>query len=270
VRVVVCWKWAPRTLLVDPLTAAITPDLHSFGPSPADQAALEVALTLGAEVTVVSAGPAAADAMLRDALAAGAAAARRCPAVGDEASAAVARAIAATIGDTADLVLCGDYSADRGSGSVPAFLAAELGFAQALGAVALGPASDGGGEALTVERRLDGGRRERLRVALPAVVSVEGAVARLRRAPLARVLSAQDAPIELGGAVAAAAPDGGVDEPYRPRPLPLAAPTGSPLRRIEELTAAMSDREPPRVLVLEPAEAADAILAQLRAWQYLP
>jgi hypothetical protein len=39
-----------------------------------------------------------------------------------------------------------------------------------------------------------------------------------------------------------------------------------PLDRILQLTAAATPRRPPRTLVLEPAEAADAILEQLRQW----
>ena len=52
-------------------------------------------------------------------------------------SAAVAPALAAVAAGR-DWVVCGDVSADRGSGSVPAFLAAELDAAQALGLVAVG------------------------------------------------------------------------------------------------------------------------------------
>ena len=49
----------------------------------------------------------------------------------------MAAALAAAPRPGAGLVLCGDLSADRGSGSVPAFLAAHLGAAQALGLVAV-------------------------------------------------------------------------------------------------------------------------------------
>ena len=51
-------------------------------------------------------------------------------------SAVVATAIAAVLGAARiTSVWCGDHSLDRGSGAVPAFLAAELGSAQALGLV---------------------------------------------------------------------------------------------------------------------------------------
>ena len=98
----------------------------------------------------------------------------------------------------ARFVLCGDASLDRGSGSVPAFVAAALGCAQALGLTSLA-VEDGEHGAVLVERRLDGGRRERLRVAAPAVLSVQSGL-RLRRAPLAGVLAAREARIEVDAA----------------------------------------------------------------------
>ncbi|MEO5900748.1 MAG: putative mycofactocin-associated electron transfer flavoprotein, partial [Ilumatobacteraceae bacterium] len=165
-------------------------DERFAGVSAADQAAVEMALRhaalLGDEVVVVTAGPPAADAVLRDALACGAARVVRID-LGtdlhldidiDIASAAVAAALAGVVRGAA-FVWCGDYSTDRGSGSVPAFLAAELGARQALGVVAV---SLGDGTTLEATRRLDGGRREVLAVTAPAVLSVEGAAARQRRA----------------------------------------------------------------------------------------
>ena len=73
---------------------------------------------------------------LREALAVGAARAVRIDAPGDVRRATPVAAALATVVAGATWVVCGDVSADRGSGSVPAFLAAELGVAQALGLVA--------------------------------------------------------------------------------------------------------------------------------------
>ena len=42
------------------------------------------------------------------------------------------------------------------------------------------------------------------------------------------------------------------------------------LDRIVALTGALVDRNPPRTVVLDPSEAADAIVEQLRSWGYLP
>ena len=107
--------------------------------------------------------------MLKDALAAGATGALRVEPArrssrpraaelvggGQNRPAALAAAVRERYG-VPDLVLCGDRSADRGTGSFPAFLAAALNAAQALGVVRLEPEGDG---ELRVHRRLDGGRR---------------------------------------------------------------------------------------------------------------
>ncbi len=194
--IVAALSWSWRETEVDPLTGAVSADRRDRGPGQSELAALEHALRLGQrlDVRVVAAtvGPAEADAMLRDALAAGAADALRIepaswtagprPAglVGgeQESAAALAAALREHYG-VPDLVLCGDRSADRATGSFPAFLAASLGAAQALGVVRMEAQDDG---VLRVHRRLDGGRREVLLVRRPAVVSVEAAGVRLRRA----------------------------------------------------------------------------------------
>ena len=120
---------------------------------------------------------------VREAIAAGATSAVRVDASTELDSQVVAVALAEHLGDR-DLVVCGDYSLDRGTGSVPAFLAGELSMAQALGLLEVGVDRDDAG-ALRVVRRLDGGRREILDVTPPAVLSVEGSAASLRRASLA-------------------------------------------------------------------------------------
>ncbi len=229
--------------------------------------ALRLAPARATEVIAITAGSAAAEPMLRDALAAGAARAIRVDVADGAPSDDVANALAASIPADVDLVLCGDWSLDRGSGSVPAYLAAHRGAAQALGLVTLRDA----GSAITAERRLDGGRREHLRVHAPAVLSVEGASARLRRAPLDGVVRARDAEIHvIHDHFAHRAPDAVRRGPYRPRARTLPAPSGTEARdRILALTGALVDREPPQRLVLSPADAADRLLDQLRRWGYL-
>jgi electron transfer flavoprotein beta subunit len=212
---------------------------------------------------------------LRDAVAAGAARAVRIDGLGAPGAAPsdrVAAALAAVLSD-ARVVVCGDRSLDRGSGSVPAFLAARLGAAQALGATAVDRAD---GDALVVTRRLDGGRRERLRVPAggPAVISVEGGAARLRRASLPGVVAARAVAVEV---VAAAAARGTAVPPrtvrtaaHRPRPRRRPAPVGAdPHARILTLTGAMVARTPPVLVHLEPMAAAARILDQLRQWGYV-
>jgi electron transfer flavoprotein beta subunit len=279
------WSW--RETEVDPLTGAVSADRRDRGPGQSELAALEHALRLAqrwdARVVAATVGPAEADAMLRDALAAGAADALRVePASwtagprpaglvggGQESAAALAAALRQRYG-VPDLVLCGDRSADRGTGSFPAFLAAALSAAQVLGVVRMEP-EDGG--VLRVHRRLDGGRREVLLVRRPAVVSVEAAGVRLRRAGLPATLASGHAAIPVARAPAATAAHRirvlGA-HPYRPRPRELAGPSGSALRRTLELTGALVERTPPTVLgPLSPGQAADELLGYLRRHGYL-
>ena len=183
----------------------------------------------------------------------------------DVESAAVARALAGVLAG-ASWVVCGDASADRGSGAVPAFLAAELGASQALGLVAVAPAVDG----VRATRRLDGGRRELLAVGAPAVLSVEGAAARLRRAVAAR--RAGRPPRRDRGR---ARPDGPVEHPdaaqrYRPR---AARPGGArPAPRspgcCSSPTRPAARSTTHELVTLDPADAAERILAALAEWGY--
>jgi electron transfer flavoprotein beta subunit len=271
--VVACLKWVDARPGVDPLTGAVTTDARSSGPSDADRAALEWALRLGEArdevVLAVTAGGSGADAVLREAVAAGAGRAVRVALDPRSPSAEVAEAIASAL-DAPSIVVCGAWSLDRGTGSMPAFLAGRLGAAQALGLVTLDLA---GRDDLGAERRLDGGRRERLRVPTPAVLSVEGGSARLRRASVAGVLAAGDAVIEVvpTGARTSTGRAFPPSVPYRPRPTELAAPSPAldARHRTLALTGALSPRIPPETVVLEPAAAADRLLAQLRGWGYL-
>jgi len=268
----VCLKWVERRPEVDPLTGEVVTDPRTSGASDADLAALEQALRLASrwesEVVAVTAGPAGAEAVLREALAAGAARAVRVDLPAGAPSEDVAAELAAVLGGAgAEVVLCGDWSLDRGSGAVPAFLAARLGAAQALGLV--GFTVDG--REVLAERRLDGGRRERLRVRAPMVLSVEGGVA-LRRAPVDALLRAKAADVEVvAGGHHRHGPVAAEVRPYRPRArvLPPPSPALSARERILALTGALVERTPPEQVVLDPPEAADRILAQLRTWGYL-
>jgi electron transfer flavoprotein beta subunit len=278
------WSWQEAD--VDPLTGAISASPHDRGPDRADFAALEHAMSLAekwdAQVIAATIGPAEADEMLKDALAAGATGALRVESArgssrprpaelvggGQNRPAAFAAALRQRYG-VPDLVLCGDRSADRGTGSFPAFLAAALNAAQALGVVRLEPEGDG---ELRVHRRLDGGRREVLRVRCPAVVSVEAAGVRLRRAGLPETLASRRAVIPVIDAPAVAGHRVSVlgARPYRPRPRELPVPSGTALHRMLELTGALVERTPPTVLgPLSPEQAADELLGYLRRRGYL-
>jgi electron transfer flavoprotein beta subunit len=271
-RIAVCWKWVS-------LDRDHDDDERWSGVSAADEAALEVALLIadrspqgrgGHEVVVWCLGPAGADASLRNAIAAGADEARRIDASTDLDGRVVAEAIASHVAG-ADLVICGDYSIDRGTGSVPAYLAAELGAAQALGLVEIdvdGRELADGRHGFRVVRRLDAGRREVLDIAPPAVLSVEGSNARLRRAALAAELVARDAVIP-----STPGPHGRLAEteihPYRPRPRTLPAPAGDLMARVRSILDVGGTDAQAETVTLEPGAAAARILDQLTEWGYL-
>jgi electron transfer flavoprotein beta subunit len=259
VTVAVCLKW---------VTPAGRDDDRFAGVSAADQAALESALVwaerAGTDVTVVTVGPTGAERALRDALACGATRAIRIEADSTAPTPEVVRSVAPHLA-SASLVWCGDYSLDRGSGSFPAHLADTLGVDQALGLVDVDLTNH---ESIRAVRRLDGGRREILSITPRAVLSVEGSVARLRRAPLRALLATNDAPIEIHSASL-------VGEeipllPYRPRARVLPAPTGAnALERVRVLTDAGGAPSRSETVELAPDAAADRILVALREWGYL-
>lgn len=260
--IVACMKWVSHPGEPD--------DERFSGMSPADQAALEFALqqadSTGDEVVAVTLGPLGAERVLRDALACGAHRALRIDAPvatpGHQVAAAIAHHVAG-----AAWVWCGDHSLDLGAGSVPAFLAAHLGAEQALGViqVTIGEGS------VQATRRLDGGYRELLAVRAPAVVSVEGATARLRRASLPSVRAAAAAVVEVVPPAVPSAPEEFVVRPYRPRARALPPPGGSsPLERLRALTdagAAAAARG--EQVTLPPQEAAARIVQALREWGHL-
>jgi len=284
--IAVCIKWVDRRPEVDALTGEVVHDPRTAGASDSDEAALEWALRLGQAwhrpVMALCAGLAGADTVMREALAVGASHAVRIDCAPDTPSDIVAAALAGTLPENCPLVVCGTWSLDRGSGSVPAFVAAYRGAAQALGLISLSPASDDSPDgspdgslgtrvgSLLAERRLDGGRRERLRIPLPAVISVEGGSARLRRAPLAKVLETRSAAIPTVPGPRAAPRASSPCVPYRPRARVRPAPVSASAReRILELTGAAGDSTHPQRLALDPPAAAARVLEQLRTWGYL-
>ena len=291
----VCIAWVDRRPDVDPMTGAVARDERTSGLSLPDAAAIEWALRSrqqwGGSVLAVTVGPAAADAVLRDALAVGVDHCMRVDAPIDLDAESVAGRLADVLAG-ADLVWCGDLGADGGSGAVPAFLAARLGIAAALGLVEIS-FEDRSDRSILALRRLDGGRRERLRVTDRALLAVEGATARLRRGDLAASLAAPRTVIEVvsrppggqGGQGVRGGHGSSADRitrlasgPYRPRPRLLAAPSSaSALERVRQLTGASGARDDAAApggaarsapIVATPAAAADEILAALAAWGY--
>lgn len=266
--IVACLKWTARPGADD--------DDRFAGVSTADQAALEVALTLSAhlgddtEVTAIAVGPVGAERALRDALACGAARAVRIDAPTGLGSADVGAAIAHVVA-SAQVVVCGDYSIDRGSGSVPAYVAHHLGAAQALGLVSVQIGSGGATDHLAAVRRLDGGRREVLQVPLPCVLSVEGSVATLRRAGLRAALTSRTTPVDVVPFSMAAHPGPSpIVTPFRPRARVMPAPSGDDvLARLRALTDTGAAPARGEVVTLPADEAAARIVRALRDWGYL-
>ena len=274
---------------VDHISGHVSRDDRSAGANPAELAALETALRIadawGGRVLAVAAGSEAAEATLREASAVGASVLRvpwpsrrvadqdawiaSLAADGRSLAQALVAAIR-TVGEP-DLILCGDRSTDRGTGAIPAYIAHELGAAQALGLVSLTV----DGLLLRAQRRLDGGSREVLRVPLPAVCSVEAAGLRLRRASLPAELKARRSPVPFVSPRAVAPPVVmyvGRPAAHRPRARLVPPPAGSdPRDRLLELTGALATRSVPTVLGPMPAaEAADILLHWLAERGYNP
>jgi electron transfer flavoprotein alpha subunit len=139
--------------------------------NPADLHALEAAAQLADEVIALSMGPPQADSALREAIAAGA---QRAVLLCDHLLAgsdtwATANALAAAIRwlGGADLVLCGMSAIDGETGQVGPSVAQRLGWPQATGCESLLVE-----EGTLVARRIVEGGYERLRLPLPAVVTV--------------------------------------------------------------------------------------------------
>jgi electron transfer flavoprotein beta subunit len=292
--VVVCLRHSDHRPSVDGVTAQVERDSRGAAPAPAEWAALELGLQFseewGTRLLAVCAGPPDADRTLLEAAARGAEVLRVVlPGVregggprgeleplgvyldelagsGRQLAAALAAAVREVGSPT--LVLCGTRSVDRGTGSVPGFLAAELGAAQALGLIRLG-VQDG---VLLGERRLDRGRREVLRIPRPAVVSVEPPVAHLRRAGMRETLAAAHVDVPV------VRPDvplprfhRGPARPYRPRTHVVPAPAGEAAReRLLALTGALVERTPPTIeRPASPVEAVDTLLGYLGRHGYL-
>lgn len=267
--IAVCMKWVSGHPEIDPLSGEVRlPSTRFGGVSAADRAALEVALQLGSErsmpVAVFSVGANQCEQSLHAALAAGAQRAIRIDSGPGLSSAETARVLALNLRD-ASYILCGDYSFDRGSGSVPAYLAAELGIKQALGVVSLTPQSHG----ILVTRRLDGGRREHLRITDRAVISVEGSIAQLRRASLATSLATRQDRIQVISSANSTRQVISTIKPFRPRPRTIAQPHGdTALQRFHSITNVVTTSTRGEQIELTSVKSAMYILQTLGRWGY--
>jgi electron transfer flavoprotein beta subunit len=166
----------------------------SFELNEPDAYALEEALRLkekhGGEVVVVSAGPARASQVLREALARGAD--RAIHVESDALSAAdafvIAEALAGAIREESfDLVLTGLQSDDQGFGQVGVVLAEKLGMPHATIIMEV-QASDTG---LRVRRELEGGWFQWMTLPLPALLTIQSGINQLRYATLKGIMAAK-------------------------------------------------------------------------------
>lgn len=170
-----------------------------------DDFSLEAALQLReaqgeGEVVVISVGDDESEEGLRACLAKGADRALRVW-EGSLASAdplAVARVLAATVErESPDLVLCGVQSSDAVHGATGVALAAHLGLPRVAVVTALD--YDAASRSVTVERELEGGLIELLRVGLPALLTIQTGINEPRYANLRAIKQAKEKPLEVVG-----------------------------------------------------------------------
>lgn len=281
--VCVAIKPVAPVLEVDWLTGEVRTEPRHLVRTPADDAACAVghalALALRCELRVVAVAGPSAEEVLRTSLAEGAHRAVRVVVGDDDAdtsmpsnqwSSDIVAASLAVVTDGAQVVVCGDASGDRASGTVPARLASLRQVPQALSLRDV----DVENRRILATRRLDGGRRERLAIEAPCVLSVEAGAAVHERATLREVLASRgvDAPYEERRVPAPPRahrgdPAGSSVGPFRPRASSIAAPSASdPALRAIELAGTLVTHDPPELLVCDPDEAAAAILERLDRW----
>ncbi len=166
----------------------------SFELNEPDAYALEEALRLKekhtGEVVVVSAGPARAAQVIREALARGADRAIHVEAdvLATADAATIAGAIASAIQDEKfDLVLTGLQSDDQGFGQVGVVLAEKLGMPHATIIMEVQASPEG----LRVKRELEGGWFQWIALPLPALLTIQSGINQLRYATLKGIMAAK-------------------------------------------------------------------------------
>ena len=222
----------------------------SFELNEPDAYALEEALRLkekhGGEVVVVSAGPARAAQVLREALARGAD--RAIHVESDSLAAAdafvVADALANAVRDEQfNLVLTGLQSDDQGFGQVGVVLAEKLGMPHATIIMEV-QASD---TELRVKRELEGGWFQWMTLPLPALLTIQSGINQLRYATLKGIMAAKKKEIKVIAAPSpASAPRQRVTSIYMPQKQKQTRMiSGTPAEAAKELVRAL--REEARV-----------------------
>ena len=197
----------------------------SFELNEPDAYALEEALRLKekhtGEVVVVSAGPARAGQVIREALARGADRAIHIEAdsLASADALTVADAIAAAVREEQfDLVLTGLQSDDQGFGQVGVVLAEKLGLPHAtiIMEVQASPAADSGPAAVRVKRELEGGWFQWITLPLPALLTIQSGINQLRYATLKGIMAAKKKEIRKVSPAAAAQASQRIQSVYFP------------------------------------------------------
>jgi electron transfer flavoprotein beta subunit len=188
-------------------TGQVDPDFIQWELNEWDTFSLELALELresmrgeGDEVVVVTVGDATADEGLLSCLAKGADRAVR---VWDESlqgadALAIARVLAAVVErESADLVLCGVQSSDAVNGATGIALAGYLDLPHV--AVVRRVEYEAESATLTVERELEGGLVEVVRLGAPALLTIQTGINEPRYATLRAIKLASGKPLEVAG-----------------------------------------------------------------------
>jgi electron transfer flavoprotein beta subunit len=181
----------------------VDPDAIEWELNEWDDFSLEAALQLreaegDGEVVVVSVGDEEAEEGLRSCLAKGAERALR---VWDDSlegadPLAVARVLGAVVErESPDLVLCGVQSSDAVQSATGVALAAHLGLPRVAVVKALD--YDAASGSVTVERELEGGLTEMLRLKLPALLTIQTGINEPRYANLRAIKQAKEKPLEV-------------------------------------------------------------------------
>jgi electron transfer flavoprotein beta subunit len=173
----------------------VDPDFLEWSLNEWDEFSVEAALQLGDEVVVVTVGGDEATEGLLACLAKGADRAVRIweDSLAGADALAVARVLAAAVGrESPDLVLCGVQSSDAVNSATGIGLAGFLDMPRVAVARAIAP--EGG--SLTVERELEGGLVEVVRIGLPALLTVQTGINEPRYANLRAIKQAREKPME--------------------------------------------------------------------------
>jgi len=249
-KILVCIKHVPQkdaTLKLNEAGTWIREDI-SYEVNEPDAYALEEALRQkekhGGEVVAITAGPARAQAALREALAKGA---DRAIHLEDESFATMdgintARAIAAAIeGEQFDLVFTGLQSDDYGNAQTGVVLAELLGIPHATIIIGIEKTDTG----VRLKRELESGFYQYLDMPLPSVLTIQSGINKLRYATLIGIKQAKNKPLKKIGLA------------------DVQSKLGANLLQIEKLYVPVKQKKT-EMLDGSPAEIAKALVEKLR------